>query len=377
MVAGSLPDGPSLGDVLDEELLAEMVVGGYVRVQTHPVLPYVIHNYTEKAAYEGVWNEVTLTCRGLIVDSRTNRVIARPFGKFFNYGQPGAPLLDLHAEAVVTDKADGSLGVLYPTPEGHAVATRGSFTSEQAIHATEVWLDRYADRFVPDPTVTCLFEVVYPANRIVLDYGQLDDLILLGAIDIVTGDDRSHVGSVGDWPGPKVTQFPYPTLAAALAAPPRPNAEGMVVHLRESGHRVKLKQADYIALHRIVTGLTARTVWQHLVDGRPLAELIEPLPDEFHPWCEGVAAGITTAVQRELRRLEGEYTLIRDAMPDDWQRSDRAGRADFARQASQHPDKWAMFALLDGRDIRPELLKRAKPEGLLTPSGRTYTEDTA
>src|SRR5439155_17561955 len=37
-----------------------------------------------------------------------------------------------------------SLGILYPTPEGHAIATRGSFASEQALHATEVLREKYA-----------------------------------------------------------------------------------------------------------------------------------------------------------------------------------------------------------------------------------------
>jgi hypothetical protein len=36
-----------------------------------------------------------------------------------------------------------------------------------------------------------------------------------------------------------------------------------------------------------------------------------------------------------------------------------------------------MFQSLDGRDIRPELLKRSRPEAFVTPSGRTFTEDNA
>jgi RNA ligase len=375
-IAAQLPDGPPLADVLDESLLAEMVQIGYVRVQVHPDLPYVIHNYTEKAAYESVWNAATLTCRGLIVDARTNRIVARPFPKFFNYGQLGAPVLDLDTEAIVTDKADGSLGILYPTPTGHAIATRGSFTSEQAEHATAVWLERYASRFVPAPGVTYLFEIVYPANRIVLDYGDLDDLILLGAIDIVTGADAAPAATEA-WPGQRVAQFPYATLADALVAPPRENAEGLVVYLRQARQRLKLKQADYVALHRIVTGLNARTVWQHLVDGRILGELIEPLPDEFHGWVRDIANGIADWIVTEHGRLETEYDTIIGAMPADWQRGDRAGRKDFALVASAHPDKWAMFNFLDAQDIRPELLKRAKPEAFITPSGRTYGEDTA
>src|SRR3954469_17993310 len=170
-----------IDQLCDPALLADMVGGGYIRTQNHPSLPLLIHNYTEKAQYENVWNAATLACRGLVV-SRDGRVLARPFAKFFNHGQPGAPELDLDGPVAVTDKADGSLGVLFPTPDGWAVATRGSFDSEQARHATKVWRSRYAGSFQPPEGLTLLFEIIYPGNRIVLDYGDLDDLVLLGAV---------------------------------------------------------------------------------------------------------------------------------------------------------------------------------------------------
>ena len=40
-----------------------------------------------------------------------------------------------------------------------------------------------------------------------------------------------------------MTRFPYASLAEALAAPPRENAEGLVVYFPGTGHRLKLKQA--------------------------------------------------------------------------------------------------------------------------------------
>jgi RNA ligase len=364
-----------LGDVLDEALLGAMLADGYVRTQVHPQLPLTIFNYTEKAAYENVWNEVTLACRGLIVDLNTNAVLARPFRKFFNHGQPGAPVLDLDARAVVTDKLDGSLGVLFPIPGGgYAVATRGSFDSEQARHATEVWRQRYAGRFTPPAGWTVLFEIVFPANRIVCDYGKLDDLILLGAVHIDSG--RSTPALAG-WPGPTAETFEYASLAEALAAPPRPGREGLVVHLLDHDERIKIKQAEYVTLHRIVTGLNARTVWEHMLTGASLAELVAPLPDEFHPWVHDVAATITTSIDAEALRLAGAYAAVCTQMPAGWQSGDRAGRKDFAMLAAQHPDKWALFSLLDGKDIGGELLKRARPEPGLTPTGRAYTEDTA
>jgi len=41
-------------------------------------------------------------------------------------------------------------------------------------------------------------------------------------------------------------------------------------------------------------------------------------------------------------------------MPDGWLPADRASRAAFARSIADHPDKWALFSIIDGKDIRPE-----------------------
>src|SRR5690349_477410 len=283
-----------LADVLDPAELAEAVETGHVRVQRRPSRPYEIYNCTEACQYAGAWTPVTLACRGLIVDASTRAVLARPLPKFFNHDQLQAPELRPDARVTVTDKADGSLGIIFRDRDELAVATRGSFASEQARHATEVLRSRYPE-FVPPAGLTVLVEIVYPGNRIVLDYGGLDDLILLGAVDIATGRTFGPA-AVPQWPGPIVDSFAYATLAEAIAAPPRDGREGLVVHFTDTDERVKIKYAEYVRLHRIVTGLSARTVWEVMVTGGDLDALIEPLPDEFHAWVTAVAAELTGAV---------------------------------------------------------------------------------
>lgn len=369
-----------LAEVIDENALAFALAEGHVREQTHPTEPLAILNYTERCVIvPGAWNPTTLACRGLIYRTDTGEVVARGFVKFFNYGQDGAPLLDMSTSVLATDKKDGSLGIVYPLPSGGwAVATRGSFASEQAYHATQVLNERYAD-FEPLADATTLVEIVYPQNRIVLDYGDYDDLILLGGQPL--GGGRSILPAtmciISDWPGPVTETLLAGRFAEALAMPDRVGAEGLVVHDLIGGAMVKIKQADYVELHRIVTNLTARKVHDHLLTGKPLDEFIAPLPDEFHAWVRGIAQGITDMVVGQTWLLEDEYIKVRDAMPDGWNPRTREGRAAFAQVAARHPDSWALFRLLDGREVDGELLKRARPEPFLTPTGRTYTEDNA
>lgn len=331
------------------------IEGGFVRSNAHPEADLWILNYTEKAAYEGHWNNVTLNCRGLIVDIY-GEIFARAFPKFFNYGQVGCPQIDLDEPAIVSDKMDGSLGILYPdlSTGEYAIATRGSFTSDQAVHATEILHTKYADFKPTDPNYTMLFEIIYPENRIVCDYGSMDDLVFLGAVNRRTGF-TFHPGIAKDlgWRGPVAEEFTYRTMRQALAAEPRAGKEGFVVHLLDSDVRVKIKQEDYIRLHRIVTGLNARSVWQAMLDNT-VDDLIEQVPDEFHGFVRGVQTNIELLVWSQVTHTHEIFNDIMLSKP--------ATKKDFALKAVQHKAiSWALFNLWDDKDIRREFLIREKP----------------
>ncbi|WP_040828922.1 RNA ligase [Nocardia jiangxiensis] len=283
-----------ISDLMDEDLLADMIERKYIRFQNHPFHSYSIYCYTEHAQYDRMWNDATMRCRGLIAD-HTGTILARPFPKFFNDSEhlrPGMPILDFDAPVEVTDKLDGSLGISYPVGRGGRgsdlrIATKGSFKSDQAAWANTFYLFNYAPYFQPDPALTYLFEIIYAANRIVVDYNY-NDLVLLGAIEISTG--RFIPASEIDWPGGRVKVFTeYRTLQDVIDDPEaRDNAEGFVIRFLDSGMRVKIKYDEYLRLHRIVTGLSEKMVWEHATAGQPLETLVAPLPDEFHGWVSDV-----------------------------------------------------------------------------------------
>lgn len=332
-----------------------------------------ILNYTDAAMYtDGAWdNPAVRVCRGMIVDVDWN-VHARPWAKFFNHGQAEAGALDLTAPVEVTDKLDGSLGIVHLNLAGQPrVASRGSFESDQAIHATAVLHARYPGLVNLDQ-ITPLVEIIYPSNRIVVDYSDLDDLVLLGGVDIVTGDYLSpdDVRLMTGWPGPVAKVFPYTTLRDALAAPDRPGMEGLCVRYLDQPRIVKIKQDDYVRLHRIVTGLSERTVWEHMVAGKSITSLLGPLPDELHGWTETVWRDLSSAADAVECRARDAHHLILDGLPAGWTRSDYAAAAKQKAPLTPY-----LFNLLDNRDPRPSILRTLKPAG--DTRAKTYSEAVA
>lgn len=342
-----------LYDVVDEADLRRMLDEGFVREQTHPSLPLGILNYAEKTQYAREWNPVTLACRGLIYDQRDGTVLARPWGKFFNYGEVDLDL-DPDAAVEVTDKQDGSLGILYFADGAPAIATRGSFASDQARHATDLYLRRYHCNWTPDPDLTYLFEIIYPANRIVLDYGQMDDLVLLGAVHIEDGQPFGPT-HLPEWPGRRTAVMPATTLREALALEPRTNAEGVVVRLIADGSLVKVKQADYVALHKLVTGLNERAVWERLGAGETVASICDALPDEFHVWVQDVATELAMQQAEVMEQARADHTTIAEALGEGF------ARKDYARLAARSPHRALLFLLLDGKQIGPTVWKSLRP----------------
>jgi RNA ligase len=348
--------------IMSQSLLKDMLDKGYVRKQNHPDADLTILNYTNKTQFDGMWNDITEQTRGLVVNSVTNEVVARPFRKFHNWSQfPLDQQARLMNESVeVSIKWDGSLGVGYGLNTGEfRIATRGSFTSPQALHATE-FVQQHYPQFEPILGLTYLFEIIYPGNRIVVDYKDMDQVVLLAVIDTETG--RTLTPGPYDWPGPWNEPIrTFKTLSEVLAAPQSANEEGFVVRFPEHDLRVKFKFDEYVRLHRILTNVSTISVWDALANGTGIETFIDHVPDEFYTW-----------VHKQVHRLESDYKRVEDVARDDYEwvlrrvrRPEwdaKKARKEFALLANEtdYPD--LLFGLYDGKDIAPRIWKRLRPE---------------
>lgn len=74
--------------MFDLDTLKQYESDGRVKSSVNP-LGFTVWCYTQQTAYNRDWDEVTSACRGLIL-SPTGEVVARPFPKFHNHGEPEA-----------------------------------------------------------------------------------------------------------------------------------------------------------------------------------------------------------------------------------------------------------------------------------------------
>lgn len=291
---------------LNKALLQEMIDGGFVVVNKHPEADLYIYNYSQTTQFNRVWNEVTLLCRGLILDGAGN-IVARPFGKFFNLGEmenqhiPDEPF-------EVFEKMDGSLGILYWHNNDPYIATRGSFISEQSAKANEILKTKYAHTIGKlDKSKTYLFEIIYPENRIVVDYGDMEDLVMLTVIDLKTGKEE-ELHDVGI---PMVRRYDGVKDIHSLKGLEENNKEGFVIRF-SGGIRYKVKFEEYVRIHRIVTGVSSISIWEYLKEGKTLDELLERVPDEFYKWVKKTNDEFHAAYKEIEAQAKADFKVLED-----------------------------------------------------------------
>lgn len=299
-----------LNEYLDINELTSLINNGFITVREHDEFPLRILNYAKKAAgiRNDKWPDALLKSRGLIVDNDDN-IVAMGMRKFWNVERTTW----LKKPLIVADKLDGSLGVVYVWKGVPYIATRGSFHSEMADWANK-FLDEnldYRQWLYNEPVVnsplTPHVEIIFNANRIVVDY-DYEDLVLLGY-----NDDRSWTPAQQEWtyPGRIAQSFQFDSLKEIFKSEYRPNAEGFVI-LDSAGQMKKYKYEEYLALHKAVSNMTERAIYNKMVTG-DVDEFILSLPDEFQDEAQSLATRLRSAYNEKRKEFYNARVLIQVA----------------------------------------------------------------
>jgi T4 RnlA family RNA ligase len=263
-----------------------------IKRKQHPHLPISIYNYTEICQFRKHWNPLTLAARGLVVEHETSLIVARPMPKFFNYSENKHTAPKKNFGLSVLEKLDGSLGIWFCYQGEWMMTSRGSFDGQQASEGAKMAKTHGLHKSC-DKTKTYCFEIIYPENKIVVNYGKRQELVLLAVIDTATGHDapNAEVGSIAKRIGVKVARsfdVDDPEVEK-LYAVDRLNEEGFVVRFHETGERVKVKFASYLNLAKDKSmkggykkSMTYLIRERLLKDPKDMVENnLDSIPDEF------------------------------------------------------------------------------------------------
>ncbi len=336
----------------DPQTLPELIEQGYITRQTHPKLPLTIYNYTAKAQFDRFWVPATLNCRGLVLDDRYDP-IARPLPKFFNLEEYQGPIPD--GVPNIYEKLDGSLIILFNYQGSWEVASRGSFASEQAHTARALFANYQLDGL--DPEYTYLFEIIYPNNRIVVDYGTAERLVLLAVVHTQTGAELDHnainwVDKAQTYPATAIPEW-VKSIEARQAE--LNNHEGFILKW-PNGFRLKYKLADYVRLHRIITRVQAKDIWECLSQNQNLDQFLDSVPDEFYHWVKDTRLKLETKYQEIETECQRVFATLGDVVPDY-----QANRREVALYFQTQKYPGILFLMLDDRDYTQVIWKLIKP----------------
>ena len=318
----------------------------------------IIYNYTQTVQFDRLWDKWTSMARGLIM-REDGEVIARPFPKFFNLGER-MNIKDLPTtQPDVTEKLDGSLGILYPYNGGYNISTRGSFHSEQAIWAT-TWLKAKGDKRDWLKDITYLFEIIYPANRIVVDYKGRAECVMIGMVHNWTGKIYPHkeVKAEAERLGFSYPQFHMKSIPEIqeYAKTQKTNEEGFVLFYPEENLQIKIKLEDYVRLHRLTFGISVKSIWENMMMGKNVEDTFKDAPDEVYAWVKNW--------KTYFRKLEQEHLAKALYHLDKANRLlDRREQALYLKREA--PDYLSVvFAMIDGKDYLPRLYKKFQPSSV-------------
>ena len=330
-------------------------------VEKHPDADLYIYGYDSRKPYRIIWDNTNINMRGLIVDAE-GEAQALSFKKFFTFRSYISPKVIALSEGntlrlpqedyMITEKVDGTLGLLYWINDVPYIATQRSFKATNARRATEILHGKYShlfDKF--DRSKSYVFEVLFPESRVLVDYGDREDLVLIGVMDKATGKEETHLHRNIGFPVAKdyTQEFKHITNFDELKNLNIPNLEGFVITYVESGLKIKLKfpwfEEAHDCMNELITYssktrkarmrfnklmninrnlLSNLTIWEYLQSGKSENELFRKIPydyyfHDFEPWLNAQINHLTEKfnAQRQNNSKQTEIEIWEQIKPQE------------------------------------------------------------
>jgi hypothetical protein len=318
---------------VDDHLTGELGIA----VKRHRELPHlVLFKYNQITS--PMAHPIVQECRGVILDESEGwRVVARPYDKFFNAGEPHAAALDWRS-ARVYEKLDGSLMTLFFYGGEWRVASSGNpDAAGEAGRSGKTFGEIFWEIFrakgyrAPgDPGRCYMFELMTPETRVVVRH-DTPRLVLHGVRRLATMAEEEPEPAAVEHGWEAARSYPLGSLAEVIEAAREldPMAgEGFVV--RDAAfQRLKIKSPRYVAAHHAKDGLTRRGVLEVVLSGEE-SEVVS-----YFPELKAEHDEMRDRLDAFIAEIEGDYARLAHI----------EGMKEFALEALRLRTSPALFAL--------------------------------
>lgn len=278
------------------------------------------------------FNDYTNVCRGKIFDTKSRKIIGYGWDKFFNVNENPFTHEDVVKEKLekctykcLSDKKDGSTIIISPTScYGTLISTNGSFISSQVNKAKEFLRTKYSkfekNLYKFNNNYSFIFEIVYPENKIVLDYGKKEELILIGVRDLktynlLTYEEMFNISKIYELP---ITEKePFDDVANLLKLSKEllnTNKEGWVLRIdtKDEQFFCKIKLDEYFKMHKtLFCNISLKYIYNLYIEDT-VDDILPLLNDEIKKQVQDKLIYITSVLLDFKNLMEQEIDIIQN-----------------------------------------------------------------
>ena len=271
---------------------------------------------------------ITIECRALKLYKDGWNVASRAFDRFFNFGELETKNFSFET-CVIAEKVDGSLIPVWfnKVDKNWHISTRGSGFAEggngdksfnEMVISTFPQLQQVMQK--EDPDFTFLFEFISPENRIVTPY-EKSELVLLGIRHNLHGNYKT-ISEMEEFvircstPSVRMCKFfHFDSLnkAVEFTSSFKRLEEGFVCWDLKSDLRIKIKSAQYVAMH-LMRGVTD--------DESILSVILQGETDEFISYYP--------ELREKFQECERKISLLKEYLSKTYAEICHLSQKDFA-----------------------------------------------
>ncbi|MFW6219948.1 MAG: hypothetical protein ACOC33_03830 [bacterium] len=344
---------------VDWDILKSYINNNLIIANKHPDYDLYTLLYTPKVVSKNLWDLYTLSSNGLVIDSEGN-VIGRPFKKIRNLEDYVCYEIPITEEFDVSEKLDGSQILLfyYKKFDEWLISSKKSFINDHTKQATKLFDVKLFNNLNKEDTY--IFELIYPENKKIVNYGNIRKLVLIGCINSEFGIEQYQEDLKGYYSKyfKTVNKINIRTLKElnTLKTQNSENKEGVVVRFI-NGFRVKLLFDEYNELNSIISNINNIVIWEKLKNNY-----------DFHKLDSKTSKDLYAQIRHIIDSLNHQYNDIeREALKEFiniFHNKNIKDRNEFAKEAIKSPNvhRKILFDLYDKKAYGDTIWELIKPE---------------